>query len=168
MSLDTVINQHPIAHFYQAHHAWLHAWLKKKLGCSDTAADIAQDTIIKVIYQSDFAKILEPRAYLTTTATRIVIDNVRKQKVEQAYLNAIALHQVDHTPSPEQISLAIASLNEIAAMLQGLPENVYRAFLMYRLDGMRQTEIATELGVSTCMVKQYIARAMLQCCMFEA
>ena len=153
-----------IEDFYNSHNSWLYAWLCKKLGSSFDAADLAQDTLIKVAYQGNLTELHEPRAYLTTTATRLIIDLIRKRNIEKAYLEAVSLTQEFHfIASPEQIKEAVDILNEIATMLEGLPEKVYRAFLMCRLEGMPYAEIAADLNVSASMVKQYIARAMAHC-----
>lgn len=34
---------------YSTHHGWLHNWLRAKLGNSFDAADLAQDTFIRVL-----------------------------------------------------------------------------------------------------------------------
>ncbi len=34
---------------YRAHHGWLQSWLSKKLGSSFDAADLAQDTFLRVL-----------------------------------------------------------------------------------------------------------------------
>jgi len=153
-----------IGDLYATNHRWLVGWLYQKLGCSFDAADLAQDTFIKIAHLGNMSTIKTPRAYLTTTATRLMIDLVRKRNIEQHYLEALCLSQAhDFVASPQQIKEAVETLNEIAALLEGLPEKVYRAFLMCRLDGLSYAQIANELGVSTSMVKQYIARAMMHC-----
>jgi RNA polymerase sigma factor (sigma-70 family) len=150
--------------FYLKNHRWLMSWLYKKTGCSFDAADLAQDTFIKVATSQNIELIESPRAYLTTTATRLIIDLVRKRNIEHVYLESLYLSQSSiAVASPEQIKTTVETLNEIASLLEGLPEKVYHAFLMCRLDGLTYAEIAQELGVSTSMVKQYIARAMMHC-----
>ncbi len=164
MQQDATVPQYILDSVYREHHAWLNAWLRKKLGCSFDAADLAQDTFVKVAHQHDLAGIREPRAYLTTIASRLIIDLARKRKIERAYLEALLL--VQHEPeqaSPEQIQAAVETLNEIASMLEGLPEKVCKAFLLSRLEELSHAEIAEQLGVSVSMVKQYLARAMLHC-----
>ena len=34
---------------YSAHHGWLTAWLRRRLGCSHNAADFAQDTFMRLL-----------------------------------------------------------------------------------------------------------------------
>jgi RNA polymerase sigma factor (sigma-70 family) len=160
---STFLSQNLASDFYQAHHAWLNGWLRKKMSCAFDASDVAQDTMLKVIFHQDISNIQEPRAYLTTTATRLVIDLVRKRKLESTYIEALSYYQDESTPSPDHIREAVETLNQIVMMLEDLPEKVYRAFLMCRLEGLSYIEIGKQLGVSSSMIKQYIARAMLHC-----
>lgn len=163
MSSALSLHQNLARNFYLEHHKWLNGWLRKKMFCVFDAADVAQDTMVKVIYHQDLTNIQEPRAYLTTTATRLIIDLVRRRNLEAAYLEALSYQQNEASASPDNIREAVEMLNQIAKMLEGLPENVYRAFLMCRLEGLTYAVIGEQLGVSASMVKQYIARAMLHC-----
>lgn len=151
---------------YSDHHGWLFGWLRKKLGCSHRAADMAQDTFIRVLTsRADLFAIAEPRAYLTTIAGRLIIDDARRRKVEQAYLETwIALHgETAVAPSSESVVEVVQLLSEVSRLLEGLPEKPRKAFLMSRLDGKPYKEIAESLGVSVSMVKKYVARALLHC-----
>ncbi|MBP0599015.1 sigma-70 family RNA polymerase sigma factor [Herbaspirillum sp. LeCh32-8] len=151
---------------FREHHGWLAAWLRKKTGCPHHAADLAQEAFARILSLADPASLQQPRAFMVTTATRLIIDEERRRRLERAYLDALALMrdaQQECADSPEQILLAVEALNAIAAMLEGLPEKPRRAFLLNRLDGLSHAEIAAELKVSTSMVKQYLAAATLHC-----
>ena len=154
-----------IDQLYSQQHHWLHSWLCKKLGCSYQAADVAQDTFTRLLSLSQLPSIIEPRAYLSTTATRLIIDQARRKKVEQHYLEHYSFYQdIERiAPSAEELLIITETLTAIVHLLEDLPEKCQRAFLMSRLDGMRHAEIATELGVSTSMVKQYMAKTMVHC-----
>lgn len=153
-----------VGDLYVGNYFWLLTWLSKKLACPFDAADLAQDTFVKIVHSNNVAEIKTPRAFLTTTATRLIIDLLRKRNLERKYLEALYHQQANSLiATPQQIKESIETLNEIATLLEGLPEKVYRAFLMCRLDGLTYAEIGKELGVSTSMVKQYIARAMVHC-----
>lgn len=152
---------------YVDHHGWLKGWLRKKLGCSDVAADLAQDTFLRLLGRYDGFSLREPRAYLTSIANGLLIDHWRRQEVERAWLDCLRAQPEVLAPSPEDRALAIESLCRIDAMLARLPEKVRRAFLMAQLQGMVYREIAEELGVSERMVKKYMAQAMLACLALE-
>ncbi|HEX8595514.1 MAG TPA: sigma factor-like helix-turn-helix DNA-binding protein [Pseudomonas sp.] len=54
-------------------------------------------------------------------------------------------------------------LDNIACILEGLPDKSRRAFLLNRLDGLMYSEIAKVLSVSSSMVKQYMASVLVHC-----
>lgn len=164
MKLNVSIQDSLLHDFYVSHNAWLHAWLSKKTGSKVDAADLMQDTFLRILLKADLSSIMEPRAYITSVATHIMIDHVRRRKLEQAYLEALALNQAEgFAASPEDYQSAIETLLAISKMLDGLPEKARRAFLMSRLEEASHADIAVSLGVSTSMVKQYIARALVHC-----
>jgi RNA polymerase sigma factor (sigma-70 family) len=165
-NIDTIDRSEFLGRLFVSHQGWLSAWLRKKTGCPHHAADLVQEAFIRVLTLADPMQLQQPRAFLTTTATRLLIDEARRRKLEQAYLEALAnmadaYEDVAHTP--EQILLAVEALNAIATMLEGLAVKPRRAFLMSRLDGAGHAEIAAELGVSVSMVKQYVATAIGHC-----
>lgn len=150
--------------WYSDHHGWLVGWLRRKLGSPCDAADFAQDTFVRLIGRDDLAAIRTPRAYLTTTATRLVIDDARRRKLEAVCLESWAiLHGGETAPAPEQLLETVEILAELARMLDTLPAKPRSAFLLHRLEGWSYGEIAAELGVSSSMVKQYVARALAHC-----
>ncbi|MFA0995821.1 MULTISPECIES: sigma-70 family RNA polymerase sigma factor [Pseudomonas syringae group] len=161
---DDASRRQQMTELYVDHHSWLQNWLRKKLGCSQRAADLAHDAFVRILTLTEPLNLKEPRAFLATTATRLLIDGARRRKVERAYLDALALH-ADETsiPSPEAIHAALQILERIARLLEGLPEKPRQAFLLHRLDGLTYSEIATHLGVSSSMVKQYMASVMVHC-----
>ncbi|MGC8160062.1 sigma factor-like helix-turn-helix DNA-binding protein, partial [Salmonella enterica] len=69
----------------------------------------------------------------------------------------------EHLPSPEAQLLVLETLNEVDAMLAGLPPKVRSAFLLSQLDGLAYAEIAARLEVSLSSVQQYMKRAFTAC-----
>lgn len=155
----------PYEHLYLEHHGWLKGcWLRRRLGCTETAADLAQDTFLRVLRREGQREAIhEPRAYLTTIAHGLLVNHWWRLEIEQAYLEALAGRPEPLTVSPEEQQLILETLYGIDAMLRALPERVRRAFLMAQLDGLSYRQIGEELGVSERMVKKYMARAMLHC-----
>ncbi|MGY4532562.1 RNA polymerase sigma factor (sigma-70 family) [Pseudomonas sp. TE3786] len=158
--------QQAIHELYSNHHGWLFGWLRKKLGCSHNAADLAHDTFARILASRDVvASMREPRAYLSTTARRLVIDRARRKQIEDAYLQELALtaETLAGFQSPEQILTTLEALEQIAFVLEELSANTRQAFLLYFLDGLTQVEIAARLGISERMVRKYLLNALLHC-----
>lgn len=164
MAADGLVRQQLVHRLYVDHQGWLNGWLRRQLGCSQKAADLAQDTFVRVLSKDQgLDAIREPRAYLHTIARGLLINHWRRRQIEQAYLEAIALQPEAVAPSPESQALVVETLMQVEAMLARLPEKVRRAFLLSQLHGLTYAAIALEVGVSERMVKKYMAQAMLHC-----
>lgn len=159
-----------IEHLYIEHHGWLQGWLRSRLNNAADAADLAQDTFVRVLQRRHANPLLEPRAYLRTVARGLVIDLWRRRDIERAWLETLAHLPEDEVPSPEVSALAIESLMAIDRLLDQLPVRTREAFLLAQLDGMTCPAIAERLGVSLSTVERDIAKALHHCyqLMFEA
>lgn len=152
---------------YADHHGWLKGWLRRRLGNSFDAADLAHDTFIRLIAREDPPVVREPRALLTTVAQGVLSNFMRRRKIEDAYLVTLAALPEQTAPSPETRAILIETLVELDRRLDTLPAPVVKAFLLSQLDGMKQADIAAELKLSLATVQRHIARAA-HCCFFGA
>jgi RNA polymerase sigma-70 factor (ECF subfamily) len=155
--------QHAVQTLYENHHQWLCGWLRQRLGCVDNAADLAQDTFIRVLTQRKAPELREPRAYLSTIARSLMIDMFRRRSLEQAYLETLALSPEPIDSSPETRTLIIETLMEIDRLLDGLGGRTREIFLLAQLDGLSYVEIGRRLNVSVNTVKKHAVRALTHC-----
>ncbi|PKE29492.1 RNA polymerase subunit sigma [Rahnella sp. AA] len=152
---------------YSTHHRWLKNWLQFKLGSASDADDLAQDTFMRVLTGDTVQEIREPKSFLCTIARRVMVDFFRRNALERAYLDMLALMPEEHMPSPEQRQCLLETLQQIDAMLDGLGEKVRQAFLLSQLEGLTYPVIAQRLGVSVSSVKKYMAKATEHCLLFS-
>ncbi|SFB24821.1 RNA polymerase sigma-70 factor, ECF subfamily [Delftia tsuruhatensis] len=148
---------------YLAHHGWLQGWLRKKVDNAFDAADLAQSTFLKVLGAKGLDQLQEPRAYLTTIARNLLINQVRRRAIEQAYLDALAAMPEPVAPPPEVRLMVLETLVEIDRRLGRLPALAKQAFLLAQLEGLGHGEIAAELGISISTVKRHLAKAAMRC-----
>ncbi|MCP1626745.1 sigma-70 family RNA polymerase sigma factor [Pseudomonas nitroreducens] len=148
---------------YSDHHGWLHNWLRGRLGNAADAADLAQDTFLRVLLRPERAELHTPRAFLRTVARGLVIDHWRRQELERAYLDSIAHLPEAQVPSAEDRHTILQLLENIARLLDGLKPKVRSAFLLAQCEGLPHAQIAEELGVSVRSVERYIAEALFHC-----
>lgn len=148
---------------YSDHHGWLHAWLSKRLGSSNDAADLAHDTFVRILARDQIASMREPRAFLMTVAQGLLSNMLRRRKVEHAYLDALAALPARKHPDPESCALVLEALLEIDRLLDGLPHRAKQIFLMAQVDGMTQAAIAQELHLSLPTVRRDLIRAIDHC-----
>ncbi|MBD9504727.1 sigma-70 family RNA polymerase sigma factor [Pseudomonas sp. PDM17] len=148
---------------YSDHHGWLHNWLRGRLGNAADAADLAQDTFLRVLLRPERVELHTPRAFLRTVARGLVIDHWRRQELERAYLDSIAHLPEAQVPSAEDRHTILQLLENIARLLDGLKPKVRSAFLLAQCEGMPHARIAEVLGVSVRSVERYIAEALFHC-----
>lgn len=153
----------PVEVLYNDHHHWLTGWLRRKLGCPDNAADLAQDTFIRVLSAREAPMLIEPRAFLTTVAKRVLFNFYRRQDLERAYLETLAQMPEHVAPSEEDRAIILQTLLELDQLLDGLPKQVKRAFLLAQLDGLTYAQIGAQLGISIATVKRHLTKAAMRC-----
>ena len=150
--------------FYAEHHGWLRTWLRRRLGCTHSAADLAQDTFVRVLLRPQVLQTLrEPRAYLSTLAKGVVSEHWRRQALERAYLEALALMPEPLALSPEERLELLQTLDEIDAMLDGLAPKAREAFVLSQLEGLTYAAIAERLQTSERTVKRYMQQGFERC-----
>lgn len=155
----------PISQLYSEHRGWLQGWLRKKIGCLHQAADIVQDTFVKLLALPQLPILREPRAYLLVTANHLLINQFQRRKLEEETLRTMAiLAEESLARGPEDVAATRQLLGQTLMLLaHELDEKPRRAFLMARVDGMSYAEIAAALGVSESSVKQYLAKVLAHC-----
>jgi len=160
-----------IGTLYEDHHGWLQSWLLRRLGNAHDAADLAHDVFLRLILKPaprGFDSNGEARAYLRAMARGMCINHWHRREIEQAWLDTLAARPEEFAPSAERQAMVLEALLEVGSMLLDLPPRVARAFLLTEACQMSQKEVAEELGVSTRMVRNYLARAMLKCMQLQA
>ncbi|WP_296277171.1 RNA polymerase sigma factor [Pseudomonas sp. UBA7530] len=155
----------PLLKSFQTHYEDLLRFLARRMGDSQRAADVAQETWLRLAHQDDGDAVRDPRAYVFRVAGNLAIDNLRRdQRLAEQQEDGELLEQLsDPLAEPESRLLAQENLARLDAALASLPANAREALLLNRLDGLTYAQIATRLGVSESMVGKYLIQAMRHC-----
>lgn len=163
MSSGDSAPQDQVASLYNDHHGWLSDWLHKKLNCAAQAADIAQDTFLRILLarhrHGQLPTLDQPRAYLTTVASRLMYDLFRRQSLERAWLETLAQLPEEAAPSPQELLIVREALDAVDALLYRLKPAVRTVFLLSQLEGLTYKQIALQLNISERTVKRHMAAA---------
>lgn len=158
------MSSHDSVHrLYQQHHSWLNTWLRCRLGNAADAADLAQDTFVRLLQRREHLELNAPRAFLRTIARGLVIDHWRREELQRAYLEALAQLPEAEVPSAETRELLLELLERIACLLDGLRPKVRSAFLLAQCEGLSHKQIAEQMGISLRSVERYVADALYHC-----
>lgn len=167
MSADDLSLRSAVNDLYCDHHGWLKGWLRKRLSNSFDAADLAQDTFVRVIKARSALDIREPRPYLSMIAKGLLVDLFRRRSLEQSWLEALAAMPQEQQPSLEEQAILLQALMEIDRLLQGLGPKVKQTFILSQFDGLTYPQIAERLNISVRSVNNYMAKAMEHCCLMQ-
>ena len=163
MQMNDTLKPAEVDLLYQAHHAWLRGWLRARVGCRESAADIAQDTFVRLLRARQHSPLKEPRAYLSSIARSLMIDQFRRRALERAYQDSLAHLPEGEAPSEEQRLIILDTLERLDQMLHRLMPRARQAFLHAQLDGLSIAQIAERLGVSRATIERDLAKALAAC-----
>ncbi len=156
---------------FQNHARELHRFFRRRGHNAETAADLTQDTFVRVMSATPSGNEHNPRAYLHQVARNLSIDLYRRERiVEYVDMPDEEWRRVaDTTPTPETIVYDRQRLLIIEKALLELPEQTRRAFELHRLDEKTIAEVASELGLSVSRTWTLIKRGYvhLRACLNE-
>ncbi len=141
----------------------LEQFLTNRLGCSAAAEDIIQSLSERLIRGPVECELVNPRAYVFRAAANAAVDHVRASSKRLAYESEAAILEKTNPAHPEREVLGLEALREVEVALQDLPALSRRMFLLHRVEGVPQKEIAARFGVSLSTVEKRIAKAAAHC-----
>ncbi|MEM9314309.1 MAG: sigma-70 family RNA polymerase sigma factor, partial [Pseudomonadota bacterium] len=124
--------------------------------------DVAQHAFTQLMERDTVDDISSLPGFLCRTAINFVIYQHRRQAVAVKRSSDVAEHyfpEGSNKDNPERVYLGKADINCVMRVISAMPSTRRRAFLLNRVDGMSQGQIASELGLSRPTVTKHIARA---------
>lgn len=154
-----------VANLFREHNKTLVRFLVTRLNSVAEATEVAQEAYVRVLQLDKPGATNLLRAYLFRVAQNLAIDRLRRRTARGMVVSADPeiIEAAEDLCDPERHTVAREELLVIVNCMKELPEKCRKAFLMYRMEGIRQDEIARQLGVSDRMVSTYIRQAMLYC-----
>lgn len=144
-----------------AHHDELKAFLSRNLHCQDTAADLVQDTFLRVARHENRSVIGDIRAYLFRCARNLMIDHQRKEQHRRHQtLDQIDPEHEPAGPALENAILATEHLERVQQAIQAMPRRSREVFLLSRFEGLTYVAIGERLGISSKTAFGHMVRAL--------
>ncbi len=131
----------------------------------EDAADATQETFLRMLSVSPVTVIENPQGYLFQVARSVAFSASARLKAERAFFDreADVSDIAEDRPGPERIVDARQRLLLFAKAIHELPPRCQQVFILSRIEGMANGEIARLLGISRNMVEKHIIRALLHC-----
>ncbi len=144
------------------HEPALRAWLSRKRAAGIDVDDVIQETYAVLAARETIRDIRHPRAYVFQIAHSIVVRHVRRARVVsiQAAEDLEGFDPADDAASPEQTAVDRDELRRLAEAIATMPGQTRQAFILRRVHGLSQREIAARMKLSESTVEKHIARGV--------
>lgn len=144
------------------HEPALRSWLGRKRGAGIDVDDVIQETYTVLAARDSIADIRHPRAYLFQVAHSVVVRHVRRSRVVsiQAAEDLEGFDPVDEAATPEQTTIDRDELRRLAEAIAAMPGQTREAFILRRVHGLPQREIAGRMRLAESTVEKHIARGV--------
>lgn len=149
---------------YQRHFGELRAFILRRVGCRELAAELTNETFIRVLSQETVAPVHSQRAFLYRIAGNLAIDHHRSSRVQAECIDELdeSEHLATDLTDPARVVCARQTLDRLRQAIEALPPQCCRAFIMFKFGGRSHAEIAAEFGVTKNAVEKLLIRALVQ------
>lgn len=147
------------------HEPALRRWLHRRARLSAlglSVDDIVQEAYAKLSALPEVDHILNPRSYFFSTAYSILLQEIRRQKVIP--IDAIdagdGVDVAGDEPSPDKLVEVREELMMVIETINSLPEKCRQVFILRKIHGLSQREIAERLRIAESTVEKHLARGI--------
>lgn len=149
----------------QPHEASLRSYLRHSLNSLADVDDLMQECYARLLRERNRIAVRSSRAFLFTVARNAVRDLLRRRAVAEAMplsenvplaVLAEEANVVDVVSRGEELAL-------LTEAIRSLPERCRQVFLLRKIQGLPQKEIAARLGISESTVETLVARGARRC-----
>ncbi len=133
--------------------------------------DIVQETYVRVCQVEMKEKIREPRSFLFKTARNLALDHVKRAESRLA----VSVEEIGESGFGEAERSGDETFDQVASneefshfceAVRQLPVQCRRAFVLKKVYGCSQREIAKEMNLSESTVEKHIAQGVKRCTYF--
>lgn len=137
------------------------AFFLRRIGNHSEAEDLTQEVLLRVAQRGARIDAGRPDAYVFQMAANLLRDRGRRNVVRANYQARFGVAEAGWIEEidPARVFQAQQSLATVVAALRELPERTRHIFILFRLENMKQRQIADTLGISVRTVEQHVMRA---------
>jgi RNA polymerase sigma-70 factor (ECF subfamily) len=159
--LDTSL----IEQLQQTEEGKLQRFFLRRLRNREDAADATQETFLRLLTASPKDDLRNPHAYLFQVAKSVAHGITARLMRDSALFSGDLenLQIADDTPSAERVVAARQQLGLLIETISALPPKCRVVFVLSRLEGLSNGEIAAKLRITRNMVEKHIIRALMAC-----
>ena len=156
-------SQHAMKQLFDLYYVPLCSYATRYTTCMPVAEEIVSDVMFKIWQNRHNNYRVETFSEYLYTATRNTAINYLKQKQIQEKISERLAEQlrselIEETPLDMMITEELQS--KLNSLINTLPEQCHKVFMMHRMDDMSYEEIAVQMNISVNTVKYHIKTAL--------
>ena len=133
------------------------------------AEDLTQDVLLKVVRASERGQIARADSYVFKVAINLLRDHRRRAlrtgpavflPIEEDSDGQLE-NQLVEAISPERVLLSEESLADVLRSLEELGDLTREIFILFRLENMKQKDIAALYGIGQSTVEKHVVKAVV-------
>jgi RNA polymerase sigma-70 factor (ECF subfamily) len=152
---------------YKLYFPRLYAFSFKIINDGNLAKDLVQNVFIKIWESPASVNIDNPESFIYQMVRNACLNYIRhikvvdnlKSKVKDHYLGE-ELYYIDMVGDKPYILIEKELEGRIIDVMNSLPEKCLAVFRLSRIDGLKNREIAEQLGISLKAVEKHISKAL--------
>ncbi len=147
------------------HEDSLRAWCRRRRLGPEDIDDIIQEAYTILASRDRLDDLTHPAAYLFRIVHSLVLRDARRARIVpfEPIDKMESLERLDAARdpfSPERIAIGREDMRRMAAAIQTMPARVRDAFVMRRVEGYSQREIAKRMAITESTVEKHIAKGL--------
>lgn len=147
------------------HEDSLRAWCRRRRLGPEDIDDIIQEAYTILASRERLDDLTHPSAYLYRIVHSLVVRDARRARIVP-FEPIDRMESLEHLEaardpfSPERIAIGREDMRRMAAAIQTMPARVRDAFVMRRVQGFSQREIAKRMAITESTVEKHIAKGL--------
>jgi RNA polymerase sigma-70 factor (ECF subfamily) len=151
---------------FAEHHGALQRYIYRRIRTKSDAPDLAEEVYVRMLRIGDSNAIRNPQLYLYTVASNLVKEHAvaDRRQASRLDLDETSVQQrLGELPALDSQLDATQVAERLRTVVERLPVKWRTAVILQYRYGLTYQEIADRLGVSSNMVKKYLAQALGRC-----
>jgi RNA polymerase sigma factor (sigma-70 family) len=146
----------------------LMSYFRRRVRSHEEAEDLTQQVFLRLLAAGDTGEIEHAGAYVFTIAGNLLKDRGRKTtrrgddglSLDEGLIGDL-VREMAEARTPERVLLGRESLAGVLATLDELDERTRDIFILFRVEHMKQHEIAALYGIGLSTVERLVTKAAL-------
>lgn len=146
----------------------LMSFFYRRVGDRAEAEDLTQEVFVRLVGSDSFEGAERAEAFVFRVAANLLRDRHRRAArwrmseypIDDELVGELTRHFLERR-GPERIVMGKETLASVMASLDELGERARNIFVLFRLENMKQREIADLFGISQSTVEKTIIKAMM-------